>query len=189
MGPLGPKSEPAGDVNFKTFTKICMFGIFGVQYDIFLANPGRRGDVNFKNFTKNWDFGKSEPAGGRKFQKLHQKLAFLAFLGSKMVVLGSKMAVPSSVSSHGALPSAKTSPEIRLLGFPSSVSSHAALPSGKTFPAIRLLGEWADTSGVRVAVTARPPPARRLYVISTQGHCVSPKNRISGEFSAEGSAP
>ena len=31
---------------------------------------------------------------------------------------------------QGALPSANTSPEIRLWGFPSSVSSHAALPSG-----------------------------------------------------------
>ena len=34
-----------------------------------------------------------------------------------------------------------------------------------------------------------PPAARRLCVISTQGHCVSPKSRISGEVFAEGSAP
>ena len=33
------------------------------------------------------------------------------------------------------------------------------------------------------------PAARRLCVISTQGHCVSPKSRISGEVFAEGSAP
>ena len=65
-----------------------------------------------------------------------------------MVVWGSKMAVPSSVSSHGALPSANTSPEIRLLGFPNSVSSHGALPSANTSPEIRLLG-FPRGAGIR----------------------------------------
>ena len=63
LGPLGapwgPNPAPRGDVNFKTFTKICIFGIFWVQYDIFWVQNGKSG-----------------PAGGRKFRKLHQKLGF-----------------------------------------------------------------------------------------------------------------
>ena len=95
MGPLGPKSEPAG---------------------------GRK----FQKLHQNWGFwapwGPLGPLGGGfpspvtvvwcPFSKISQKLAFLAFLGSKMVVLGSKMVVPSSVTGHGALPSANTSPEL-----------------------------------------------------------------------------
>ena len=42
---------------------------------------------------------KSEPAGGRKFQKRHQKLAFLLFLGPKMWFLGPKWVF---LGPHGA---------------------------------------------------------------------------------------
>ena len=72
-GPLGapwapwdPNPGQREDVNFKTFPKICIFGIFLVQYDICWVQNGKSG-----------------PAGGRKFQKLHQNWHFWHFWGPK----------------------------------------------------------------------------------------------------------
>ena len=89
-----------------------------------------------------------------------------------MVVLGSKMVVPSSVTGHGALPSANTSPEIRLLGFPSSVTGHGALPSANTSPEIRLLA-ITQCPCVEITQSLRAAGAGRRAVAPTQTPLVS----------------